>query len=161
MLLWNEFLIGLSPNNNNTLSAKDIEEIEGTLYSSTHKYKSARSEAGVVFNKELTKFVFCGSWEAEGDRNFADLFWLVHKKGVPTSLRSRIWREMLKVSVNESDEIQHFIAAFNSEQRYNPGWTIFTNYKVLSERLDCLAFRQVDEDISNYKFPSEYLSASK
>jgi hypothetical protein len=154
--MWNEFLDGLC-HNNHTLSAKDIEEIEGTLITPTHLRK-ASSEAGVVYNKELTKLVFCGSWEIKGDRNFADLFWLVHKKGVPTTLRSRIWREMLKVSVNEADEIQHFIATFNSEQRYNPGWTIFTNYKVLSERLDCLAFRQVDEDIGNFEFPSECLA---
>ena len=67
--------------------------------------KASSGEVGVVYNKDLTKLVFCGSWEVKGDRNFADMFWLVHKKGVPISLRSRIWREMLKVSVNEADEI--------------------------------------------------------
>lgn len=151
---------GLILNEKHYLSAREIDN-EATFKSSAVRHNTAMSEIGVVFNKELTKFVFSGSWEADGDRNFADLFWLIHKRGVPTSLRSRVWRELLRVQVNEEEEIQHFITAFNSVQRYNPGWTIYVNYKVLSERIDCLAFRQVDEDIYNYKFSDEYLSASK
>jgi len=160
LLLWNKFLAGLVSDEDLTLSAKEINE-EAMIKSSAVRCDTARSQVGVVFNKERTKFVFSGSWEADGDRNFADLFWLIHKRGVPTSLRSRVWREMLRVQVNEAEEIQHFTAAFDSVQRYNPGWTIFVNYKVLSDRLDCLAFRQVDEDIYDYKFPDEYLSDSK
>lgn len=34
--------------------------------------------------------------------------------------------------------------------------TLYTNYKDLANRHDCLAFRQIDEDIKNFKFPPHY-----
>ena len=66
-----------------------------------------------------------------------------------------VWRELLKSSVNELNDVEHF--KLTRTQPYNSDLTLYQNYEDITQKIDCLAFRQVDEDVSKYQFPAEYL----
>jgi hypothetical protein len=40
--------------------------------------------------------------------------------------------------------------------QYDPNKSVYVNYKEMAQKQDCLAFRQIDEDIQMYQFPKHY-----
>jgi hypothetical protein len=102
---------------------------------------SPRNELGIqnslrvdkLYNKDLTKLLPLSDWEEKSNRKqdikFADLFWLIHHRGIPHSQRSQIWRELLKVSINELLDIQHFKESYDC--KYNSQITLFDHYQEL------------------------------
>lgn len=67
-----------------------------------------------------------------------------------------MWREFFKVQILEFDEVKDcktmLAAGFDAEK------TVFVNYKNYADKFDCLAFKQIDEDVAQYRFPEGYLS---
>ena len=80
--------------------------------------------------------------------NFAKLQELVHSIGVASEQRSEIWKHFLKSNQLEKELV-----------KVNPGiTTIYESLLREVERVDCLTFSQIDEDIQAYKFPDNYLA---
>ena len=72
--------------------------------------------------------------------------------GIPDELRPKIWRELLKVSIQEVEEIQNFKQVYKDDIDYDESETLFVNILMLSEQTDCLAFKQIDEDVEKFSF---------
>jgi hypothetical protein len=80
--------------------------------------------------------------------NYAKLKDLVHSIGVASERRSEIWKHFLKSNQLEKELV-----------KVNPGiTTIYESLLREVERVDCLTFSQIDEDIEAYKFPDNYLA---
>jgi hypothetical protein len=78
--------------------------------------------------------------------------------GVPDKLRSVIWRELLKVKIIEIEQIKKFQnSRFKAYHQYDKSMTVFENFKAISDKIDCLAFKQIDEDVRKFKFSNAYM----
>jgi hypothetical protein len=41
-------------------------------------------------------------------------------------------------------------------KKYNRQISTFENFMEISQKYDCIAFKQIDQDISDFKFPANY-----
>ena len=99
--------------------------------------------------------MFSGIWEKQQDQKYADLHYLIHA-GIPDELRPTIWKELLKAEIVEVEEIQNFKDAYGSQFPYDKTKTLFSNYTQISDKSDCLAFKQIDEDVGKFHFGNSY-----
>ena len=107
-------------------------------------------------NKEITLFLKREQWEQDKtSQQYADLYYLVHH-GIPDELRVRLWKELLQTKVIQNEQIADFKKAY-PQYTYNPQESLYNNYLEMSQSVDCLAFRQVDEDILKYETIDSYL----
>ena len=53
-----------------------------------------------IFNRNIDSLLYRDKWATEDNQFHSDLFYLV-QYGVPDSLRSVVWRELLKVKIIE------------------------------------------------------------
>ena len=108
-------------------------------------------------NKELTLFLQRESWEADKTcSEYADLYYLVHA-GIPDELRVRLWKELLRTKMIEKEQIANFKNAYKDKYTYNSQDSLYNNYLEMSQSFDCLAFKQIDEDIMKYETIDSYL----
>jgi hypothetical protein len=120
-----------------------------------HKNSENSAYSLVMHNKKNSILMFAGIWEKNKDQKYADLFYLVHN-GIPDELRPRIWKELLKAEIVEVEEINNFKKAYGDQFPYDKTKTLFHNYMMISERCDCLAFKQIDEDVGKFSFGNSY-----
>ena len=113
-----------------------------------------------MHNKRNNILMFAGIWEKTHDQKFADLFYLVHA-GIPDELRPRIWKELLKAEIVEVEEIANFKKAYGAQFPYEKQKTLFANYEMISAKSDCLAFKQIDEDVGRFSFGNSYYDNSQ
>ena len=60
----------------------------------------------------------------------------------------------MKAKVIELEEKKNLIKNFQG--KYNKNLTCFENFQEISQKYDSVAFRQIDQDIKDYKFPAHY-----
>jgi hypothetical protein len=81
------------------------------------------------------------------------------QQGIPpenSELRLKVWRDLLKVELCEFQELRILKKKYASV--YNPRFSVYQTYRdMIAGKQDCLAFKQIDEDIGSYQFPKEYL----
>ena len=99
--------------------------------------------------------MFSGIWEKQQDQKYADLHYLIHA-GIPDELRPTIWKELLKAEIVEVEEIENYKTAYGSQYPYDKTKTLFANYTKISDKSDCLAFKQIDEDVGKFNFGNSY-----
>ena len=125
------------------------------------KMNSVRYSKALEFGNltENTRFslVMCSEWEKTGNQSFFDLHALI-KSGVPSMLRTVVWSDLMKTSLIEIDEKKHMLR--NYPQKYNKANSVFENFSEISQKYDSVAFRQIDQDISDFKFPAFYFEES-
>ena len=80
--------------------------------------------------------------------------------GIPDELRPRMWKELLKAEIVEVEEIDNFKKAYGAQFPYDRQKTLFSNYMLISEKSDCLAFKQIDEDVGRFSFDNSYYDNS-
>lgn len=106
--------------------------------------------------KELTLFLQRNKWEQDKScSEYLDLYYLIHI-GIPDELRVRLWKELLQTKIIEQEQIKNFKKAYPN-YNYNNKDSLYNNYLEMSQGLDCLAFKQVDEDILKYETIDSYL----
>lgn len=107
--------------------------------------------------KNYFSLVLCKEWEKEGSQTFIDLAELI-KCGVPSMLRQVVWSDLMKTSLIMIEEKKHMLS--NYPHKYIRTLSVFENYQDISAKYDSIAFRQVDQDISDFKFPAYYFEES-
>jgi hypothetical protein len=95
----------------------------------------------------------CSAWEKAGDQKFFDLHQLV-KSGVPSVLRYVVWGDLMKTGILEAEEKKNLNKM--QHQHYQPGLSVFEHFELFQQQYDSVAFRQIDEDIRDFKFPAYY-----
>ena len=107
---------------------------------------------------KIFPLMFDGIWKNEESQQYADTYYLV-QQGIPpenSELRLKVWRDLLKVELCEFQELR--VLKKKHASVYNPRLSVYQNYRdMIAAKQDCLAFKQIDEDISSYQFPKEYL----
>lgn len=74
------------------------------------------------------------------------------QEGVPDSLRSEIWRELLKVRALEISLIDAMRKnVFEKFHSYDNTRTPFQNLILIQAKMECLAFRQIEEDMISFR----------
>lgn len=101
--------------------------------------------------------VLCQEWEKEGNQSFIDLVNLV-KSGIPTLLRTVVWGDLMKTNIISIEEKKQMMK--NYPQKYNKQLSVFENFLEISQKYDSIAFRQIDQDISDFRFPAHYYEDS-
>jgi hypothetical protein len=54
----------------------------------------------LLYNKNVGSLIFASIWKEKDNQHYSDLYHLVHA-GIPDEIRTKIWRELLKVSIQE------------------------------------------------------------
>ena len=68
-------------------------------------------------------------------------------------LRDTVWSDLLRVSIIELEEKKVLIRNYPNYQR---NLSVFENLMEIASKYDCVAFRQIDQDISEFRFPAHY-----
>lgn len=95
--------------------------------------------------------MFSRIWGDETSQVYADTYYLV-QAGIPFDLRVKIWADLLKIEVLESEEVR--VLKKKGQPVGDRG--VYETLKEMAMRQDCLAFRQIDEDIEGYEFPAQF-----
>jgi len=97
--------------------------------------------------------LFVGEWEKEENWKYVDIWYLV-KSGIPKSLRTSLYRDMLKRQVHEHQEHQNLKKEFPEE--FNFGISTYKNLVAFALHSDSPVKRQIEEDLKGYKHPEGY-----
>lgn len=74
--------------------------------------------------------------------------------GIPNQLRIQYWQDILKVPFLKQAE--ESILRRNYAGTYQNNLTVYDNLVLLADEGDCLAFRQIDEDVNSFKVPDNF-----
>ena len=94
-------------------------------------------------------------WMKDKDQHFYDLHTLI-KNGIPNQLRVFIWKDLMKSKMLEMDARQRMLKAYDGMIDSMKNKTTYTNFVEIAENYDCVAFRQIDQDIGEFRFPAHY-----
>lgn len=128
------------------------QKAAGLKRQSTFKVKN--SEGVEETNNHNFSLVLAQEWQKEGgNQNFVDLVALI-KSGIPSLLRTVVWSDLMKSNLIELEERKNFTK--NYPKKFNKSLSTFQNFQDISLKYDSVAFRQIDQDISDFKFPAFY-----
>lgn len=95
-------------------------------------------------------------WEKEEKQQFTDLFNLI-KGGIPSILRPFVWSELLSAKIYEKQQKRVIIKNPDKfPKKLISKQSLFNYYLDISLKYDCTAFRQIDQDILDFRFPASY-----
>eukprot|EP00347_Sterkiella_histriomuscorum_P017570 403348829 len=100
--------------------------------------------------------MFVGQWEKEQSWKYVDIWYLI-KFGIPKDLRVSLWKDLLRRTINETQMYAYFKKKQEYQEAYNGNISNYENLKVFSCMRDCMFYKQIEEDIKDFKFPDGYL----
>lgn len=118
---------------------------------------SKQLEFGEPVQSTNFSLVLCEEWEKKGNSSFFDLVELV-KCGIPSNLRTVVWSDLMKANLIEIEEKKYFLKHY--PQKFSKQISTFENLCEICQKYDSVAFRQIDQDINNFKFPAYYFQES-
>jgi len=103
-----------------------------------------------IFNKDIHVLESRDDWGVEDDKHA--MLYNLTQEGIPDSLRSEIWRELLKVRALERSVISAMKKnVFEKFHSYEDNLTPFQNLVSIQAKMECLAFRQIEEDMISFR----------
>ena len=112
-------------------------------------------EDEIVKEKDLMELFRDRAFDDKNTKEYGDLHYCM-EKGIPDELRVIIWKAFLCSDNQAQGEIENFRKGY-PEYNYNPSKSLYANYLEMSQNLDCLAFKQIDEDVFKYETIDSYL----
>ena len=134
-----------------------VKDASAKLQSSKTAVQLGQGSTGVeqsfslVMSKEWMKAAELHN--KDGSQHFYDLHTLI-KNGIPNQLRVFIWQDLMKSKMLEMDARQRMLKAY--EGMIDKSKATYTNFVEIAENYDCVAFRQIDQDIGEFRFPAHY-----
>jgi len=146
--------------NKNAVAAMQApqEDLFGWIKQRALGEQQAQVQVQNINEVKIFPLMFDGIWKNEESQQYADTYYLI-QQGIPpenSELRLKVWRDLLKVELCEFQELRILKKKYASV--YTPRLSVYQNYRdMIAAKQDCLAFKQIDEDIGSYQFPKEYL----
>lgn len=95
------------------------------------------------------------AFDNSNTKEYEDLHYCMHR-GIPDELRVSIWKALLCSDRQTQVEIENFRNGYPT-YKYDPKSNLYSNYLKMSQDFDCLAFKQIDEDVFKYETIDSYL----
>ena len=151
--------IGMSPTKNLNKTTSFVGEMVKQMNLKAEEMRrtsvilSKQIELGQPTENTNFSLVMCQEWEKTGHQSFFDLVELI-KCGVPSMLRKVVWSDLMRTNLIELEEKKHMLR--NYPQQYQKNLSPFENLMEFSNKYDSVAFKQIDQDIQDFKFTAFY-----